>query len=203
MGRHHCVLPSKQATATSIPTAVTYSQTPTCSSGEPYAVEDSRDDVVCLGALPRRLDRGTDKTPTPNLTATNGRIHNPKGNEPTRLHRKLPGRRTKATRGLKGSGDTVVPASIRHQNIRIGRARNSNGQVFGFFDQTGYFRRRAEVDRSRGRTDPGPFIVLEPISHEQVSYSRPYQNMTSRQVRSEVLRRLMEGIIDSISQGEV
>ncbi|KAJ0138918.1 hypothetical protein HZ326_18128 [Fusarium oxysporum f. sp. albedinis] len=34
-------------------------------------------------ALPRQLDRGTDKTPTPNLTAINGRIHKPKGNDVT------------------------------------------------------------------------------------------------------------------------
>ncbi|CAG9950510.1 unnamed protein product [Clonostachys rosea f. rosea IK726] len=206
MGRDGQLLSSKQAPAANSSTAVPYSQNSTCLSTRPRAGElgeTSADEVIFLGALPRRPDHATAKTPAPNRIAADDNVHKPRKNEFTRLHRKLPNRGTKATRGLKGSSRTTVPASIRNQNIRIGHARNSNAHVFGLFDEAGYFRRRAEVDRSHGRGDPGPFIVLDPISHKQVSYNRPFLNMSSKQVRSEALRRLMKGITDSASQGEV
>lgn len=203
MGRGGQLLSSKQAPAASSSTPVPYSQDSTCLSTGPRAHENSADEVIFPGTFPRRPDHATAKTPTPNHIATDSRVHKPRKNESARLRRNLPSRGINATGELKGSSRTTVPASVKNQNIRIGHARNSNAHVFGFFDEAGYFRRRAEVDRSHGRRDPGPFIVLEPISHKQVLYSRSFQNMSSTQVRSEALRRLMKGIIDSASQGEV
>lgn len=202
MGHDTCPQPSKQG-ATSILARTTYSQTPLCLPKESCAAEQSRDDLVYLGTSPLQPDRRTDENSTPDITTTTGRIHKPKEKRPSRLYHKGPCQGIKSARGGKGPCHTMVPVSIRNQNVRIGHARGSNGQVYGFFDEAGRFRRRVEVDRSRPDADPCPFIVLEPISHEQVLYRRRYQNMSSRRVRSEVRQRLMEGLIGSMPKGEI
>jgi hypothetical protein len=196
MSRDSCLQSSKREAAISIPA-------PICSPKEPCATEESGDDVVYLGTFPRRRDHATDKDSTSNITTTTDSAHKPRKNRPSWLHRKDPGRGTNPTKRGKGSGCTMVPESIRCQNIRIGHARDSNGQVYGLFDEAGRFRRQVEVDRSRRGADPGPFIALEPISHEQVLYSQPYQNMSSQRVRSKVRQLLMEESIRSMSQGEI
>jgi len=197
-----CPQSSKQG-ATCILACTTYAQTPICLPKESCAPEQSRDDVVYLGTSTLQPDRRKDENSTPDITTTTGRIHKPKEKRSSRLHHNGSCRGSKPARGGKGPRHTMISESIRNQNVWIGHARGSNGRVYGFFNGAGRFCRRVEVDRSHPDADPGPFMVLEPISHEQVLYRQQYQDMSSQRVRSKVRQKLSEGLVGSMRQGEI
>ncbi|KAH7118258.1 hypothetical protein B0J13DRAFT_570021, partial [Dactylonectria estremocensis] len=172
--------------------------------------EEDENDVIYLGTFPRQRyhdttvstfrcpvidsNRPLDISPRRNGRKKKGRRAGQSLREPTDA-------RTTPRKGARPSRQPTIPTSIMNQQVWLGRARDSTGQVYGFFDGAGRFCRRVEVERSGRATEH--WSSFAHIPHDQVAYRPIFQQMTYQQVRAEVCRRLATKLGESLDDGEI
>ncbi|KAL6406226.1 Kinesin light chain [Ilyonectria robusta] len=173
-------------------------------------IEEDGDDVIYLGTFPRQAyhhtivstfrcpaidsNRTLDFSPRRNSRKRKGRRAGQSLREQTDA-------RTTQRKGARPSRQPTIPTAIMNQKVWLGRARDSTGQVYGFFDSAGRFCRRVEVERSGRATEHRSSFAH--ILHDQVVYRPIFQQMTYQQVRAEVCRRLVTKLGGSLDDGEI
>ncbi|KAJ2897770.1 hypothetical protein MKZ38_004393 [Zalerion maritima] len=157
-----------------------------------HLAEEKEDDVISLGTFPRQPYHNTAVSAfrCPAIDSNRPLDISPQRN--TRKKKKKAGRsvpreqtdaRTTQCKGATPSRQPTIPSAIRNQNVWLGRARDLNGQVYGFFDRAGRFCRRVKVKRSGKATEH--WSSFAPIPHDQVVYRPLFQHITYPQVRAE------------------
>ncbi|KAH7116372.1 hypothetical protein EDB81DRAFT_247283 [Dactylonectria macrodidyma] len=152
----------------------------------------SDDDVVYLGTITHRNGSLALACPT---TAAADRTDN-------HTHR---AKRLRVSDSRRRHNQPIIPVEIRNKSVALGWVQNWDKSttppvMFGFFDRAGRFRRR------RGHEGPdsameGPLPVS--IAHDKVQYRPRFQGMSEKQVRDDLLRRLIQKVGPCLGPGEI